>query len=265
MTSSKEPSPRRESLDSRVALERDGEHDVAHALDVLAELLVHQAGVGEDVELAVVVLLGKAEDVRLAHERLAAGEHEEVGAQGLGLGDEAVHLVVGQVEGVAVVGRPAAHAVLVAGARGVKEDDPGHVALVLLRVGRGLAQAAERGLVAAVEDGGLEDVGVNAVPHQLDEEVLPLGTRIECLAQGVCHVWRGVGEELAAHVQELVDGLLGVIAPDALDGLVDCDAKRLALSCVRDFRLHGCSFRPVAVVELPSTDFSHLCMDGQIF
>ena len=247
------------------ALERHREHDVAQALAVVAELLVDERAVGEEAKDAVVVLLGKADDVLLAHQGLTAGHHEEVRAQRLGLGDQAIHVIEGEVEGVAVVGGPAADAVLVAGTRGVEDDDPGHVALVLLGRLGSLAQAAEGGLVGAVQDGGLQDVGVNAVPHQLDEEVLPLGTRVECLAQGVCHVGRGVGEELAAHVQELVDGLLGVIAPDALDGLVDCDAKRLALSCVRDFRLHGCSFRPVAVVELPSTDFSHLCMDGQIF
>ena len=135
---------------------------------------------------------------------------------------------------------------LVAGAGGVEDDDPGHVALVLLGRLSGLAQAAERGLVGAIQNGGLEDVGVDAVPHQLDEEVLPLGARVEGAAQRVGHVGRGVGEKLAAHVQELVDGLLRMITPDTLDCLVDDNTESLSLGCVCDFRLHNRSFRPVA-------------------
>jgi hypothetical protein len=54
-------------------------------LTVVAELLVDERRVGEDVEEAVVVLLGKAEDVLLAHQGLAAGHHEEVRAELLGL------------------------------------------------------------------------------------------------------------------------------------------------------------------------------------
>ena len=50
------------------ALERDAEDDVAHALDVVAERLVNEGGVGEDVEEAVVVGLGQAHDVLLADE-----------------------------------------------------------------------------------------------------------------------------------------------------------------------------------------------------
>ena len=109
------------------------------------------------------VCLGELEDVRLADEGLAAGEHEQVRTQGLGLGHELVHLVIGEVEAVAVLGSPAADAVLVAGGRGVKEDDPGHVALILDRVLGGVAKAAERRLIAAGEDRGAQDVGVGLV------------------------------------------------------------------------------------------------------
>ena len=45
-------------VDLLIALERDGEDDVAELLDLLAEGLVHQAGVGEDVEEGGVVRLG---------------------------------------------------------------------------------------------------------------------------------------------------------------------------------------------------------------
>ena len=161
-----------------VALEGDGEHDVAQALDLVAERLVDERRVGEDVEEAVVVLLGEAQNVLLAHQGLAAGHHVEVAAKLGALRDDLVALLVREVLPLLVVGRPAANAVLVAGAGGVEDDDPGHVALVLVGVGRGVAQAAEGSLVATVENDGLEHVRVSLV-DDAPEELLPLGSGVE--------------------------------------------------------------------------------------
>ena len=129
------------------ALERHREHDVAQALAVVAELLVDERAVGEEAKDAVVVLLGKADDVLLAHTR---GSPPVIMKKCVPSALASVtrswsHVIEGEVEGVAVVGGPAADAVLVAGTRGVEDDDPGHVALVLLGRLGSLAQAAEGG------------------------------------------------------------------------------------------------------------------------
>ena len=211
-----------------VALERDGEHDVAQTLDLVAERLVDEGRVGEDVEEAVVVLLGKAQDVLLAHQGLAAGHHVEVAAKLGALRDDLVALLVREVLPLLVVSRPAANAVLVARAGGVKDDDPGHVALVLVGVGRGVAQAAEGGLVAAVEHDGLEHVRVGLV-DDAPEELLPLGAGIEASLQAARDARSGVLEQVACHVDELVEVLLAIITRGGLDDLVERDAERLAL------------------------------------
>ena len=219
------------------ALERDAEDDVAHALDVIAERLVDEGGVGKYVEETVVVCLGELDDVALTHERLAAGEHVQVAAELGALGDQAVHVLVGKVQAVAVVGGPAAHAVLVAGARRVEEDDPRNVALLLLGVGGGVAQAAEGRLVAAVQDGGLEHVVVGVV-DDVPEELLPLGARVQAVADAADGAGSRVLEQLAGHVEQLVEVLLAVGAGRGLDYLVKRNAECLTFRSMCDLGLH---------------------------
>ena len=181
--------------------------------------------------------LGQAHDVLLADEGLATGEHVEMAAQLGALGHQAVHLLVGEVELVAVVGGPAAHAVLVAGARRVKQDDPGHVALVLLGAGGGVAQATEGGLVGTVQDGRLEHVVIGVV-DDVPEELLPLGARVQAVANAANGAGGGVLQQVAGHVQELVEVLLAVRAAGRLDDLVKRQAKRRALRLVGNLGLH---------------------------
>ena len=181
--------------------------------------------------------LGEADDVLLADEGLAASQHVEVAAELGALGHETVHVLIGEVEHVAVVGGPATHAVLVAGARGVKEDDPGHVALVLLGVGGRVAQAAEGGLVAAVQDGRLEHVVVGVV-DDVPEELLPLGARVQAVADAADGAGRGVLEQVARHVEQLLEVLLAVGAAGRLDDLIESEAECGALGLVGDLGLH---------------------------
>ncbi len=220
------------------ALKRDAEDDVAHALDLVAEGLVNKGGVGEDVEQAVVVGLGEADDVALADERLAAGEHIEVAAEVGALRDQAIHVLIREVEAVAVIGSPAADALLVAGARGIEEDDPRNVALLLLGVGGGVAQSAERRLVAAVQDRGLEDVVVGVV-DDIPEELLPLGARVQAVADAADGAGGRVLEQLAGHIEQLVELFLAVGAARRLDDLVERDTERLSLRCMGNLGLHG--------------------------
>ena len=76
--------------------------------------------------------VAEPDEVCLAYERLAARIDEDVRTKLVGLIDDGVDVFVAQVELVAVLGCPAPRAVKVAGARWVKQDGPGHVALVLL-------------------------------------------------------------------------------------------------------------------------------------
>lgn len=107
---------------------RDGRHEVLHAQQVLGERVVDERGVRERGERAVVVLLAETDEVALAHERLSAAEQVEEHAQFLALRDDGVQLLEREVEPVAILGRPAARTVQVAGARRVDEHGPGHVA-----------------------------------------------------------------------------------------------------------------------------------------
>ena len=221
-----------------IGLEAHGEHDVAQALDVPAEDVVYEACVGEDVEEAVVVLLGQLQHVTLADQRLPSREHEQVRTEVLGLAHQAVHFVEGQVQAVPVVCGPAAHAVLVAGARGIEEDDPGNVALLPLGVGRGGAQSTERGLVAPVQYGGLEHVRIGLVDDP-EQVLLPLGPRVEPLLDATRGPGGGVLQQLACHIDQVADVLLTVIARGALDDLVEDHPERLAFGRVRDLGLHS--------------------------
>ena len=77
------------------AFDADGHHEVAHAQQVLAELIVDQGAVGEGVEGHILVLLAQAQDVLLAHQRLASGKQAGVQAQLLPLGQYPVHNFIG--------------------------------------------------------------------------------------------------------------------------------------------------------------------------
>ena len=91
---------------------------------------VDQRAVGVGHEGAVGVVAAQFQHVALADERLAAGEHEEMGAQGLRLTHDALHLKVRKVRAVAVFRGPAALALQVARRRGIEQDDPRDVAVV---------------------------------------------------------------------------------------------------------------------------------------
>ena len=113
------------------ALDGDGGEEVLDAQHLVGKGLVDEGAVGEGGKLAVRVRLAEAQDVRLAHERLAAGEEVEVDAQLLALAEDVLQLRIAEVEPIAVLRRPTARAVQVAGGGGVDEHRPGDVAVVL--------------------------------------------------------------------------------------------------------------------------------------
>ena len=117
------------------------------------------------------MLFAQPDQVGLADQRLAARQHIEVDAQLLALGDDLIHICKAEVVLVAVLPGPAAHAVHVAGRGGVKQDQPGDVALVLDAVLPDGLGAPEKRLVPQVESRGAGHVGVGLVQHAVDELV----------------------------------------------------------------------------------------------
>ena len=130
------------------ALNGDGGDEVAYAQHLVGKGLVDERAVGEGEEHTVVVALAERDDVLFAHQRLAAGVDEHADAELLGLHDDGIQRVKVHVELVAVLGCPAAGAMEVAGAGGVHQDGPGHVAVVLLHGG----SAARRPEEVRVDD-----------------------------------------------------------------------------------------------------------------
>jgi hypothetical protein len=72
----------------------------------------------------------------------------------------------------------------------------------------------------------------------VEEELLPLGAGVQALPQAARGAGRGVLEQLAGHVDEVVELLLAVGTRGGLDDLVERDAERLALGGVSDLRKH---------------------------
>ena len=167
------------------ALNGQHERNVAQPDHLLAERLINEGGVGVDGKLHIVVLLGQLEDISLTHQRLAAGQHVQVHAQLLALGDDLVHILKAEVVLVAVLTGPAAHAVHVAGRGGVKQDQPGNVALIFDTILADGLGAAEEGLIAQVQGRGAGHVGVQLVQHTVDE-LRPLAVGVGQGLLGVC-------------------------------------------------------------------------------
>ena len=154
------------------AFNRDGGDEVLHANHFLAEVLVDERGVREREERTILVLFAQAHEVLLAHERLAAGVDVNVGAEFLALADDGIDLVVRELDAVPVFRRPATGAVQVAGARGVEQDGPGHVAAQLLAVGFLHGPGQE----VAVDEERLYELGhdLGVEVHKLDEQLIPV-------------------------------------------------------------------------------------------
>ena len=80
------------------------------------------------------MLLANLDEVVLAHQRLAAGIDVDMGAEGLALRDDGVDIIEREVLLITILGSPAAGAMQIASARGIEQDGPRNVALVLLAV-----------------------------------------------------------------------------------------------------------------------------------
>ena len=216
----------------------DGEHegDVAVLLHPLTHLLVDQGGVGVQGKEAVPVLLRQLEDVVHANRRLTAGHHVQVDTQLLALGDDLVHVLIGEVGLVAVGAGPAAHAVHVAGHGGIEEDQPRDVAVVLLTVLADLLGAAKERLIAEGHDEVLGIAGIGVIDDAVDV-FDPLAVVVaDALADLVkCRLVLVVSDELLRQVDDLDIGIHSVLIAlplDVLEQAVDRHRHCLTLCSV---------------------------------
>ena len=195
------------------SLDREHEGDIAQFYDLFAERLIDEGRVRVDRKLHVVVLFCQTENIRLPHQRLAAGEHIEIDPQLLALGDDLVHILKAEVVFVAVLARPASHAVHIASRSGVEQDQPRDIAVVLCAIlADGLCPPEER-LIAKVERRGACHAGRGLVEHTVDE-LRPLAVRIGQYCAGVLIrlLAERVAIELLGDVHHLGKRLLTVFA-----------------------------------------------------
>lgn len=141
----------------------DGEGQVSYFADLLAEIAIDEGAVGECMEFAVRMGFAELQDIRFPYQRFPAGHHIEMDAQRFALGDNLIHHIIGQVQGVSIFRGPAANAVAVAGASRIEQDDPGNIDPVLFLVFPTFLIAIEGGFEAQVHDGGLDDMGIQGV------------------------------------------------------------------------------------------------------
>ena len=109
------------------------------------------------------MFLADADQVLLPHQRLTAGIDVHVDSQFFALLDDAVDLLKGQVQLVAVLSSPAASAVEVAGRGGVEKNGPGNVAVILFAVLFLLRPADQGGVDKEIDRHRFHDLRVDVV------------------------------------------------------------------------------------------------------
>ena len=179
------------------SLDREHEGDIAQFYDLFTERLIDEGRVRVDCKLHVVVLFCQT----------------EIDPQLLALGDDFVHILKAEVVFVAVLARPASHAVHIASRSGVEQDQPRDIAVVLCAVlADGLCPPEER-LIAKVERRGACHAGRGLVEHTVDE-LRPLAVRIgqHCAGVLIRLLAERVAIELLCDVHHLGKRLLTVFS-----------------------------------------------------
>ena len=210
------------------AFNGDGGDEVAHAQHLVGKGLVDERAVGEGEEHTVVVALAERDDVLFAHQRLTAGVDEHADAEFLGLHDDGIQRVKVHVELVAVLGCPAAGAMEVAGAGGVHQDGPGHVAVVLLHGGSAARRPEEVRIDDKVFKQLLAHVVVHVVPEAADQTVPVVAGVGDRPADRVALGGKGVGSvHLVCQFHQLGEVGIGVFVQVSVRLLDRCDLKVL--------------------------------------
>ncbi len=107
------------------------------------------------------MFFAKADQIGFADQRLAAGVDVHVDAKLFTLPDNIVDLIIGQIQLVAVFGRPAAGTVQITGRGRVEKDRPRNVAVVFLPVFLLPGPPDKTGVDKKIDSQRFHDVGVN--------------------------------------------------------------------------------------------------------
>ena len=168
------------------------------------------------------MLFADLDKVVFANERLTTGVDVDVRAECFALRDDRVDVFIREILLIAVLGCPAARAMQVAGARGVEQDSPRNVALVLFAV-IFLLRPSEQ---VAVDNKRLEQFGshLGIETENAHDQVIPIAATLddvgECLA---LHGKYAIGDQFVHEVHDFSDIVLRIVV-EIIDELVECYA-----------------------------------------
>ena len=138
--------------------------------------------------------LSETENVMPAHHRLASGHQELMDTQLVGLRHKVIHLVVGEVQRFLIFGGPAADAVKIAGARGIKKDCPRNRYAQLSAVAPCPAVPRKSALIAEGHDDSLQIVCAKP-----GEKVIKVFLPLSALSQSGAELFINFWLPLVAH------------------------------------------------------------------
>ena len=116
------------------AFNGDRGHKVLYPQHFFGKGFINERSVGKGKESCFRMTFAQGDDILLPHQWFTAGINEEVAAELLSLSNHTVQLFQCQIQFIAILRRPAAGAVQIAGAGRIKQNRPRNVAVVFLPV-----------------------------------------------------------------------------------------------------------------------------------
>ena len=146
--------------------------DVPAPADILAELLVNQGSVGENHETAVGMLFCQTNDIAPTNQRFPAGHGVFMNPELLSLRNNAVHVLITEVQRMLVFRRPAAGALHVARTGRIEQNDPRNRNVQLLSGLLALPIAGQCSFVSEGQKNPFQELSITRV-QQPTEEICP--------------------------------------------------------------------------------------------
>ena len=202
-----------------IALGADGGDKITYANHIVAEGLVDQRGVGKAEKHAVLMFFANSDQVVLADERLAAGIDVDMRTELFALRNDRVDVFEREILLVAVLSGPAARAMQVAGARGIEQDGPRNVALVLFAVLFLLWPSKQVG----VDNEGLKQFGshLGIKAEHTHNQVIPIAAALDDIGECLSLYRKyAIGDQLVHEIHDFVDVFLRVVV-EIIDELVE--------------------------------------------
>ena len=158
---------------SLIAFRRDSRNEILDADHLLAELFVDERCIREAEERTIGMSFAELDEILLAHQRLTARVDVDMNAQLFTLRDDRIDIVIGEIERIAIICRPATGAVQVASTGRIEQDGPRNVAFVLLAALLLLGPSKE----VRIDDESLQQVIAHLrvdIGHDLHDELIPV-------------------------------------------------------------------------------------------